>query len=855
MTESYEAFCVADAAFYDSPEHIEDAGRRFVAAERPAPQRWTRQTRGGWIILRPPGVALPGQGWKIHVSATLPAADRVIDIVWEHCIANQITFKFLRSRPLALVANSKYANRGSSGKLMTLYPTDELEFAAILRTLSPKLDGFAGPYILSDLRYGEGPLFVRYGAFSEMWCHDDSGDLVPALRMPNGHLVPDRRQPAFYVPEFITLPEILRPHLAARASGSPSEDFPYAIERPLHFSNGGGVYLARHLVTGDQVVLREARPHAGLDGNGRDAVARLCCEREILHRLDGIDCVPRLLGHCIAWEHHFLVQEYIEGERLLDAIIARYPLVHPVPTKDDLARYVAWATGVIAAVGTALDTIHAHGVRFGDLHPGNVVLRSDGRVALVDFEVAADLADDPPRGLGAPGFTAPAGMSGVDVDRYALECLRLMVFLPVASLLGLDPSKNVTLAKVACEELRLVAEDQRQQLLAGPFSTATPTRKPDLAGPMFMTDSPNWPAIRDSLIGGIHASATPHRDDRLFPGDPRQFAVGGATLAFGAAGVLLGLAKAGEAIPEAYVNWLERSVARPHACAGHGLYDGLHGVAAVLDTLGRRDSALDVLDRAGRGQGVRDIGLFGGRAGIAMNLLHFARLIDDDSMHAQAVLLGDQIARVLHEQPELQGVKPGLMRGMTGVGLLFLHLYEATGESHYLDLAEAALRRDLAGCVTRPTGASYIVDGTRRLSYLADGAGGIAVVLAEYLQRRESPELAEVLAALRRGCWSGFVLHPGLFEGRAGLMAALSGCGAKPDDGAALTAHIRRLGWHALVHEEHLAFPGSRLRRLSMDLATGSAGILLALQSAFAGTVAPLPYLDPCSSLTTQERR
>jgi hypothetical protein len=55
---------------------------------------------------------------------------------------------------------------------MTLYPSDEEELTVTLQTLAAELEGFVGPYILGDLRYAKGPLFVRYGAFEKMWCHD-----------------------------------------------------------------------------------------------------------------------------------------------------------------------------------------------------------------------------------------------------------------------------------------------------------------------------------------------------------------------------------------------------------------------------------------------------------------------------------------------------------------------------------------------------------------------------------------------------------------------------------------------------------------------------------------------------------
>ena len=56
--------------------------------------------------------------------------------------------------------------------------------------------------------------------------------------------------------------------------------------------------------------------------------------------------------------------------------------------------------------------------------------------------------------------------------------------------------------------------------------------------------------------------------------------------------------------------------------------------------------------------------------------------------------------------------------------------------------------------------------------------------------------------------------------------------------------HVRRLAWHALTYRENLAFPGEQLLRLSMDLATGSAGILLALGAALHAEPINLPFLE-----------
>ncbi|MGH4002405.1 MAG: protein kinase domain-containing protein, partial [Pseudonocardiaceae bacterium] len=404
-------------------------------------------------------------------------------------------------------------------------------------------------------------------------------------------------------------------------------ELPYHVQRPLHFSNAGGVYLAADRTTGEQVVLREARPHAGLDRTGMDAVARLERERATLTRLAGLDCVPRLLGHHLVWEHHFLVEEYVEGQTLLEAIISRHPYTHPHPTADELTEYQGWAADVMTKIADALHVIHRRGIRYGDLQPANVILRPDGRVVLV--ELAAELSDAAPAPLGTAGFAAPRDLSGPDVDWYAWECLRLFVLLPLTQLLDRDPRKALILIDAA-GELFETAPLHRPRLLR--YLRHAGTDQADHAAAIFAAAEPDWPAIRDSLIAGIHASATPERTDRLFPGDPTQYVSHGVALGTGAAGVLLALHQVGTPVPTHYVDWLVTAASRASSSLRRGLYDGLHGVAAVLDTLGRPNEALEILDLArAKGDRAPTAGLFGGRAGIALNLLHFAARTGDDA--------------------------------------------------------------------------------------------------------------------------------------------------------------------------------------------------------------------------------
>ncbi|RZS44306.1 protein kinase-like protein [Herbihabitans rhizosphaerae] len=848
MDQMLSLYCVADESFFDRPDRMDDGATRFAVADRPAPTNWGRGESDLWVGLASPHGRPPAQGWKIHVSVTREDAERCLDIVWDYCAANDLDFKFLRSADAMLILNAKYARRGSSGKLVTLYPRDDAQLAHALTELDARLSGLSGPYVLGDLRIGKGPLYVRYGAFDEMWCHDGGDDPALAIADPRGELIPDRREPVFTVPEWAAIPDVLRPHIEARTKAS-AADFPYRVTEALHFSNGGGVYVGEDS-SGTKVVLREARPHAGLDRHGTDAVQRLRREHDTLARLSGLDCVPHVLDHRVVQDHHFLVEEFIEGTTLLRAIQTRSPSLAPGASSEEITGqirdYRDWAVDVLERISTALRAVHSRGVRFGDLHPANILIQPDGEVVFVDFEFAADLTDDVPPGLGAPGFIAPPGLTGAEVDLYALNCLRVYLFTMLTPLTDLDRAKAVTLAAEACRDNAMPTEFADRFVAATHPAGATPA--PDRAADLFA--DPSWPTIRDSLVAGILDSATPDRTDRLFPGSPQQFRTGGFDLAHGAAGVLLALHRVGAPVADEHVGWMVRAVQDAPTRPALGLYNGPHGVAAVLDELGRRDEALDVLDvaRAFDRLPASDT-LYGGHAGRAVNLLHFARATGDQELRAAALELGHDVAA-----RAASGTWPtgrGLLRGPSGVALLLLHLHEETGDARYLDLAWQGLRRDLDNGETLPDGTFQLRAEHRAVPYLDGGGSGVALVLHEFTRHHRDAETDRIMAGIRRGCAVPFVYLPGLFSGRAGFVATLARLGTDRD---VLREHVHRFGSHALSRNGNLVFPGDQLLRLSLDLATGSAGILLALHAVFDGTRAVLPYLETRSPTPVRTR-
>ncbi|ANZ40856.1 serine/threonine protein kinase [Lentzea guizhouensis] len=831
MDHRYEAHCLAGGRFYDVLQAHDTPSDDFSRSLPEVGPDWRTHVRGVWRSLAPVHITLPAQGWKIHVSATMDNAERVLAVVFDYCLAVGTAFKHLRTKSILLASNSKYALRSASGKLMTIYPRDDAELARVLTDLSAALEGEPGPYILSDLRYRTGPLYLRYGGFLPRWV-EHNGVRVPAIETPDGTLVPDVRKPVFHLPDWVEPPSFLRPCLAARATGSP-DDFPYRITESLHHSNAGGVYLATRRSDGTKVVLKEARPHCGLDREQVDAVTRLHREHETLTRLAGITGVPAVHDRFSVWEHEYLAMQHMPGRPLSRWLATTYPLVRHA-TDQQVTDYTARALALLGRIEALVAEVHERGVVFADLHPHNVLVDEDDSVSLVDFELAFPI-DRPARpALGAQGFRAPADRRGVDVDRYALAALRLWAFLPLTSVLELERGKLHQYLDFIEQRFDLPGGycDRIRREMGGTGH--------DVAVTEWDQPAPDWHLVRKSITEAILASATPDRADRLFPGDVEQFVSGGTSFGYGAAGVLYALDTSGAGRFPDHEQWLVDAVRRTPPTRP-GFYDGAHGIAHVLANFGHHDLAAEVVARC---EPASDHSLAGGAAGVALNLLHLADLLGERDFLAEAERIGDRLAAALPTAapPGSKGTA-GLFHGWSGPGLLFVRLFERTDDRRWLDLADQAVARDLRECVSKEDGSLQVRDGRRTLPYLSVGGAGIALVLNELAAHAPQSGL---LTDLLRGCYGEFVIHPGLALGRAGQLATLALVNRRlrdPELDRAISCHLANLRWHALPHGGGIAFPGHQLLRLSTDLGTGSAGVLLAVTAALDDNRPVLPFL------------
>jgi eukaryotic-like serine/threonine-protein kinase len=178
------------------------------------------------------------------------------------------------------------------------------------------------------------------------------------------------------------------------------------------------LFLAESLEAGALVVLkvtRDARRADGVDQN----FARFLQEYEIVNGIRHPNIV-RLYDLGITDDYAYLVMEYFARGDL------RGQMNGPMPP--------ARALGLALEIAQALDAIHRAGILHRDLKPGNVMIRDDGSIALIDFGLAKKHAlemEITDKGLifGTPHYMSPEQGHGRPTDaRSDLYSLGIVLF-------------------------------------------------------------------------------------------------------------------------------------------------------------------------------------------------------------------------------------------------------------------------------------------------------------------------------------------------------------------------------------------------------------------------------------------
>jgi predicted Ser/Thr protein kinase len=856
----------------------------FDFAANLVPNIWRLKQDYFWTYVQPRQTTKIVQGWKIHVSTLPENAFSTLEKVLNICVDMETEFKFASDKRVLRQLLSKNCSRSASGKFITIYPENTVVFKEMLERLYQALKDEDGPYILSDRQYKDSRVvYFRYGGFRSFSSTNVNGDKVSYILDDKHNYIEDQRKASFHLPDFTLsdyedifnsiehgIPQKEEPETSETPTSSEQAETAtdtyfggkYEIESVIKASNAGGVYVGKNAFTEQAVLLKEARPHIGINTAGSDVMEQLNKEYRILSKLGETGIAPQTYGLFKEWEHIFLTQEMIEGITLRQFQVKTNRIIHSSSTSEEMQTWIKTVTNIAKSVITSIITLHEQNIIFGDLSPNNIMINEETlKTTLIDFEGAYEPGVDKPVNIFTPGFAENTRMDRDETefsdDYFALGATLISMIMPNTCLMHLksdyvdelfkELQHDIGLPTAFTEVTKALLTDKKVDLQACIDSLDT-------------IDSNQLHAFNFKIkakvteIAEFSKNVVPEifkynlnvmntkRSDRVFPMGPSM--EDPLALDKGVLGVAYAWQAISGEIPEELSKWIHIKTLEDHRERLPGLMNGLSGAAWSLASLGYTKEAARALRYAQHHKNLyQKMSLGYGTAGFGLASLYVWEKTQEQHHLDMAIKMADVICDsvILHENgytfedvdsPEGAGV--GLYEGSSGVALFLLYMHCQTNESRYLEVGEKALAFDMAYRIETNGSVGFQRNTTESIiyPYLAYGSAGVATVALRYYLVTKKQAYLNVVQDVKSGIAHKYTLNSGISNGLSGLGSyMLDVYQLLGDDEYLEMAYNVAAGLRLfeVVRDEGTAFPDSNRSKVCSDFYDGSAGIALFL--------------------------
>ena len=339
---------------------------------------------GPWLFAGPTEISCK---WALHISTRTKETIPLLEFLSQLKLENNFSFRVIKDQYANYNLNAGNYGYSETGKVVSIYLKSENEIQHFCKLLEPLTSKFSGPVVPGTKCIGR--------------------NLYLTNNPPEGHSASKAKKKKN--PRIIGSCNVITEIIRNAPKG--------AIYKGICFKN----FNFR------ECVIKQGLQNVLEDFLDRDIRTRLEWQARVLNDLKGKANVPEVFGYYENNGDGYLVTEFLEGELLTEKINGIYrtsawnrlPLQFKVKVLD-----------VFLKILHEIQKIHRHGYVHRDIQDNNILVKRDGSIYILDFELSYSLKDKEPRmpfAIGTIGYMSKEQMYGAvpaaEEDIYSLGCL------------------------------------------------------------------------------------------------------------------------------------------------------------------------------------------------------------------------------------------------------------------------------------------------------------------------------------------------------------------------------------------------------------------------------------------------
>lgn len=389
--------------------------------------------REPWLCV---GETVTNCKWSIYISVRTSQMMDLLNSILPILAGKRIPFCVVKSGLESSKVNNGYYGPYLIGKVIQIQPTTTQEIPDLAQQLISATKKLKGTIIPNCIRLGE----VVYAAENLIAANSSH---IP--RKSNNNLKNYKQFP-------LKVEQKYKRKKDKRIVGSN-----YILTQVIHWSPKGNVYKAINIkrLAFAWCLVKQGNANSADDYFDRDMKDRLLWQKEVMQELHDVVSIPRYIDFVDYSDFCFLVMEYVEGEILYHKV-------------KNLITQQRWENIEIATKGKILtyyldilkiiQKVHERGYVHRDITDSNFIVRPDGKLYLIDFELSCSLnkgLPNPPYTLGSFGYMSPEQIENSDPSRkediYSLGALLLFMITGISPIEVIKRDMGVTKEKIEKE--------------------------------------------------------------------------------------------------------------------------------------------------------------------------------------------------------------------------------------------------------------------------------------------------------------------------------------------------------------------------------------------------------------------